>query len=54
VWGKEDRLVPPVYADEFTRRIAGARVQTVDGAGHVPHLERPDVVARMLKEFAAG
>ena len=22
VWGKEDRLVPPVYADEFTRRLA--------------------------------
>jgi pimeloyl-ACP methyl ester carboxylesterase len=38
VWGKEDRLVPPVYADEFTQRIPGARVQTVDGAGHVPHL----------------
>jgi pimeloyl-ACP methyl ester carboxylesterase len=54
VWGKEDRLVPPVYADEFTRRISGARVQTVDGAGHVPHLERPDVVARMIREFASA
>ena len=53
VWGKEDRLVPPVYADEFTRRIAGARVQTVDGAGHVPHLERPETVARMVGEFLA-
>ena len=54
VWGKEDRLVPPVYADEFTRRIPGARVQTVDGAGHVPHLERPEIVARMLREFLVG
>jgi len=53
VWGKEDRLVPPVYADEFTRRISGARVQTVDGAGHVPHLERPETVARMVGEFLA-
>ena len=52
LWGKEDRLVPPVYADEFTRRIPDARVQTVDGAGHVPHLERPDIVARMIREFA--
>jgi len=51
VWGKEDRLVPSVYADEFTRRIAGARVHTVDGAGHVPHLERPDAVARMIRDF---
>jgi len=52
VWGKEDRLVPPVYADEFSRRIAGARVQTVDGAGHAPHLEQPERVARMIHEFA--
>ena len=52
VWGKEDRLVPPVYADEFSRRIAGARVQTVEGAGHAPHLEQPERVARMVREFA--
>jgi pimeloyl-ACP methyl ester carboxylesterase len=52
VWGKEDRLVPAVYADEFTRRIAGARVQTVEGTGHAPHLEQPERVARMVREFA--
>jgi pimeloyl-ACP methyl ester carboxylesterase len=51
VWGKEDRLVPPVYADEFTQRIPGARLQTVDGAGHAPHLEQPEAVARMIWEF---
>ena len=54
VWGKEDRLVPPVYADEFTRRLRDARVQTVEGAGHVPHLEQPGAVARMVGEFVAG
>jgi len=52
VWGKEDRLVPPVYADDFARRIAGARVQTVEGAAHAPHLEHPERVARMIREFA--
>jgi pimeloyl-ACP methyl ester carboxylesterase len=51
IWGKEDRLVPPVYADEFSRRIRGARVQTVDGAGHAPHLEQPEKVARMVADF---
>jgi pimeloyl-ACP methyl ester carboxylesterase len=51
VWGKEDRLVPVVYADEFSRRIAGARVQTVEGAGHAPHLEQPEKVARMVADF---
>ena len=51
VWGKEDRLVPPVYADEFTKRLPGARLQMVDQAGHVPHLEHPDAVARIVHEF---
>jgi pimeloyl-ACP methyl ester carboxylesterase len=51
LWGKEDRLVPPVYADEFARRIQGARVQTVGDAGHAPHLEQPETVARMVRDF---
>lgn len=51
VWGKEDRLVPPVYADEFARRLPDARVQTVDGAGHAPHQEQPETVARMVRDF---
>jgi pimeloyl-ACP methyl ester carboxylesterase len=52
LWGKDDRLVPPVYADEFTQRLPGARLQTVDHASHAPHLEQPDAVARMVREFA--
>ena len=51
VWGKDDRLVPPIYADEFARRLATARIHTVDGAGHAPHLEQPTAVARVLAEF---
>ena len=54
VWGQDDRLVPPVYADEFTRRIPAARVQIVDGAGHAPHLEQPATVARLVAEFVKG
>jgi pimeloyl-ACP methyl ester carboxylesterase len=51
VWGKEDRIVPPAYADEFARRISGARVEIVDQAGHAPHLEQPDTVARLVHDF---
>jgi pimeloyl-ACP methyl ester carboxylesterase len=54
VWGKEDRLVPPVYADEFVRRLPAARLQTVEGAGHAPHLEQPAVVARAVRDFLGG
>jgi pimeloyl-ACP methyl ester carboxylesterase len=52
VWGKDDRFVPPVYADEFSRRLPGARLEIVDGVGHAPQLEQPDAVARLVREFA--
>jgi pimeloyl-ACP methyl ester carboxylesterase len=54
VWGKDDRLVPLAYADEFSRRIPGARVEVVDQAGHLPHLEQPDAVSRLVGDFLAA
>jgi pimeloyl-ACP methyl ester carboxylesterase len=51
VWGKEDRIVPPVYAEEFVRRIPGSRQETVDQAGHAPHLEQPEAVTRLVRDF---
>lgn len=54
IWGTEDRIVPPVYAAEFARRIAGARVETVDQAGHAPHLEHPEIVARLVRDFLSA
>ena len=53
VWGEHDRLVSPVYAEEFAARLADARVEIVPGAGHVPQLERLDVVAPLVLDFLA-
>src|SRR4030095_4749105 len=36
VWGKDDRLVPPVYADEFRRRLASARPPRFSCRGVAP------------------
>lgn len=54
VWGSEDRLVPPVYADEFARGIAGARVEMVGGAGHLPQLEQMDRTVGAVSAFLAS
>jgi|SRR5581483_5739750 len=49
VWGAEDRLIPPLYADEFASRIADCRIELIDGAGHLPQWERlDDVLPRVL------
>jgi len=51
VWGKDDRLVPPVYAREFAGRLPASRVEMVDRAGHLPHLEQPATVAPLVRDF---
>lgn len=54
VWGAEDRLVSAVYAQEFAERISDARVEIVPGAGHLPQLERTDLVAPLVLGFLAA
>jgi pimeloyl-ACP methyl ester carboxylesterase len=54
VWGKQDRLVPAVYAEEFARRIPGSRVEMLEETGHVLTLEQPARVAGLIESFLAG
>ena len=54
VWGREDALVPVVYAGEFAGRLADARVEIIEGAGHVPQWEQPDSVRPLVLDFLAG
>ncbi|HUB97068.1 MAG TPA: alpha/beta fold hydrolase [Stellaceae bacterium] len=54
IWGKEDGIINRAYAGEFASRIAGSRVELVDGAAHMPHLEAPETVARLVRGFLEG
>ncbi len=54
VWGKDDRIIAADYAKEFAKRIAGAHVALIDQAGHLPHLEQPDAVAKAVQGFLGG
>jgi pimeloyl-ACP methyl ester carboxylesterase len=51
VWGKQDRLVPPVYAESFASRIANAHVDLIDQAGHLPRLEQFAQVSEAILAF---
>jgi pimeloyl-ACP methyl ester carboxylesterase len=54
VWGNADGIAAPVYAQEFAQRIAGARVELVEAAGHLPHLEQSERVVAALAKFLRG
>ena len=53
LWGAEDRIIPPIYADAFARALPEAQVEIVAGAGHYPHVEKRDDVADRLEAFLA-
>jgi len=48
IWGKEDGIAAAAYAEEFARRLPKARAELVARAGHLPHLEQADEVARLV------
>lgn len=53
VCGSADVLTPLAESRRIAQRIPGARLEVVEGAGHMIMLERPDVLHRLLQDFAA-
>jgi pimeloyl-ACP methyl ester carboxylesterase len=51
IWGQEDGVIAAAYAREFAERIPGSRVELIERAGHLPHLEQPDRVAGLVRDF---
>ena len=53
VWGESDRIFTPGYGAAYAAAFANARFETVDGAGHLPHLEQPAATFTQLDAFVA-
>ena len=51
VWGDSDRLIPPVYAQEFKRRITGAQLVSIPEAGHMVAVEKTRETAAAIQRL---
>ena len=51
VVGEEDALTPPATSRELVRRIAGARMAIIEGAGHLSNIEQPEAFNRTVLGF---
>jgi 3-oxoadipate enol-lactonase len=49
--GKDDRLTPPEVNREMAEAVPGADFVLVEGAGHLPPMERPQTVNEALQPF---
>ena len=55
IWGAEDTVLPPQYAQGFVDLIPGARGPLlIEGAGHFLQEDRPDEVAEAIRDFLAA
>lgn len=53
VWGEDDQIVPVAQARAWKAALPDVKIEIVPDAGHLVHLEKPDVVAA-LGNFLAG
>ena len=50
--GARDRYIPPRFADGLAAALGDGRVELVEGAGHWPWLDRPELVDRVARFLA--
>jgi 3-oxoadipate enol-lactonase len=49
--GAEDKVTPPALSRELASLIPQARLELIEGAGHIANLEKPDEFNRVVEEF---
>jgi len=54
VWGENDKLIPPVYAEEFCNSLPDAEILMLPKCGHEPPLEQTEVLGDQVSRFLAS
>ena len=51
VCGSEDKMTPPALSEDLAKRIPGAGLALIEGAGHCAMLEKPEAFNAALTDF---
>ncbi len=54
IWGRMDGLTPLRQAEALRRSISDSELAVIDGAGHVPMIEKPETMNRLIRDFLTG
>ncbi len=52
--GAQDRMTPPRYGEFLHSRIAGSRLEVIEGAGHMLPMEQSEEYNRRVADFVGG
>lgn len=53
IWGAADPAIPRAVADDVRALLPTAPVTVLEGVGHFPQVERPDVLAAAVRALGA-
>ncbi len=51
LWGRNDEILDPAYAERFEKTLPNARLQWIEEAGHMISLEKPRETANAILSF---
>ncbi|MEO7277538.1 MAG: alpha/beta fold hydrolase [Sphingomicrobium sp.] len=52
--GSEDKITPPALSRALAQLVPGACLESIEGAGHLPNLERPEQFNTIVGAFIRG
>ena len=50
IWGREDKMIPSVHAEDYLR-IRNSKLIMIPNSGHTPYTETPSVFAKIALDF---
>ena len=54
MWGDADRVVSRDYVEAFSAMLPNSQVTVIAGAGHYPHIEKPEVFSDAIARFVSS
>lgn len=51
IWGKEDKLIPFEYSQQFVSSINNCKLIPMEGCGHSPYVEDPEKLSELVIKF---
>ncbi len=51
LWGENDRIIPQVYTEDFSKLLPGSQVSVLPNAGHLLMIERAELYGDTVADF---
>ena len=51
VWGRQDKILDPKYAQQFSAALPKSKLVWIEECGHCAHLEQPEALAQSILDF---